>query len=216
MAGSRATTDPSNRPMEAQENGVDDALIPELGTRWREFDDAKQKIDELVAGLDRESYNRRAEKGSWSMAECVDHLLQVGGRMIPVLERSIERGRSKGRLAEGPFRYSAFGNWFATAIGGDQLPPPKRFKVPRIYVPSPGLNVPIEDSVRSFKELQGRYQRLILQAQGLDLARVKARSPAFWPLRLSLGVWFRLLAGHQRRHLWQAARARRRVADSGE
>lgn len=41
-------------------------------------------------------------------------------------------------------------------------------------------------------------------ADGLDLARIKVTSPVTRLLRLSLGQWLAGLAGHQRRHLWQA------------
>jgi hypothetical protein len=42
------------------------------------------------------------------------------------------------------------------------------------------------------------------QANGLDLARAKVRSPTYAWLRFSLGSGFALMLAHERRHLWQA------------
>ncbi len=54
------------------------------------------------------------------------------------------------------------------------------------------------------------------RAEGIDLARVKVRSPVLWLLRLSLGQWFALIAGHQKRHLWQAGQVKREVVGDAE
>ena len=91
-------------------------------------------------------------------------------------------------------------------MGADELPPPRRLKVPRLYRP-PQARHPVDESVRSFLELQDGLIETLQLASGLDLAGIRVRSPVTPLIRLGLGQWFRLLAGHQRRHLWQAAQA---------
>lgn len=55
-----------------------------------------------------------------------------------------------------------------------------------------------------FLALEGRLVRRLAQAQGLDLRRVKLTSPFVPLLRVDLGSAFRVVAVHERRHLWQA------------
>ena len=69
----------------------------------------------------------------------------------------------------------------------------------------------MDDAVREFLTLQDRYMETLQLASGVDLARTKVASPAMSLLKLSLGQWLNSMEGHQRRHLWQAREAVRRV-----
>jgi len=200
--------------MTPERTGAETPLQTELVDRYREFAAAPGELTDIVDGVDDETFNRRPEPASWSMAECVDHLVTTGEHMIPAMLREIERGRAAGKLAAGPFRYGRLGDWFVEAAGDGRLPP-RRFKVPRLYAPAPAPDTRVADSVNAFEALQDRYLQVVRAADGLDLARVKVRSPAFWLLRLSLGQWLRMLSGHQRRHLWQAARVKARLGADG-
>jgi hypothetical protein len=59
----------------------------------------------------------------------------------------------------------------------------------------------------AFRAYQVQYIDRLRQANGLDLARARVRSPAAagW-LRIPLGCAFALTTAHERRHLWQARR----------
>ena len=60
------------------------------------------------------------------------------------------------------------------------------------------------DPLPRFLALEGRLARRLAEAQGLDLRRVKLTSPFVPLLRVDLGSAFRVVAVHERRHLWQA------------
>lgn len=183
-------------------------MIPELEERKRQFEAARQEIHELVEGLDDEGFNRRTDESRWSIAECVDHLIVVGGKMVPRLAAAVEEGRRKGWSSDGPFAYGPLGNWFVRQMGAGQLPPRKRLKVPRLYVPRPATRRSIDELVAEFTGLQDRFIAIANGADGLDLRRIKVTSPVTRLIRLSLGQWLEGLAGHQRRHLWQAEQLR--------
>jgi len=181
-------------------------LIPELeayrtGFRW-----AKGEIRNLTGPLDLETYNNRPAKNSWSAAECVEHLSATAREMIPALDAGVAQARENCWLAHGPFEYGRFEKWFARQAGGDELPPKRRFRAPRLYRP-PQRMYELEPAVEEFLRLQDAYIETLQLASGVDLARVKVASPAMSLLNLSLGQWLHAMESHQRRHLWQAREA---------
>ncbi len=180
-------------------------MHPELEERQREFAAAKTELRDLVAGLADESFNRRADEKRWSVAECVDHLIVIGEKLVPKMEEAVAFARRKGWHAAGHFRYSRFSDWFTRQMGDEQLPPGGRFKAPRTYAPPPGRARTVAQALDDFAKLQDRFIAVAQSADGLDLARIKVTSPVTRLLRISLGQWLRGLSGHQRRHLWQAA-----------
>jgi hypothetical protein len=186
-------------------------MLPELEQRLADFEAARHEIHELVAGLDDRQFNRRPDESRWSVAECVDHLLVTGWKMVPRLDTAVIEGRGRGRFADGPFRYGALGNWFVRQWGADELPPRARFRAPRIYVPRERREWTITQAVEEFTNLQEKYREIVRHADGLDLARIKVGSPVTRLIRLSLGQWLAGMAGHQRRHLWQAAQVKKEL-----
>ena len=186
-------------------------MIRELEERLEDFEFARHELIEIVTGLDDDSFNCRPDEKSWSMAECVDHLLLVGWKMAPRLDTAIIESRGKGWFSDGPFKYGALSNWFVRATGADELPPRSRFKVPRLYAPQRKDGWKIPQAVQEFTNLQEKLTTIVHSADGLDLARIKVSSAAARVLRISLGQWLKELGGHQRRHLWQASQVRGRV-----
>jgi hypothetical protein len=187
-------------------------MIAELEQRVREFESARHRLAELVVGLSDAQFNRRPHPARWSMAECIDHLLVVGWLVAPRLITAIVDGKARGWYASGPFRYGALGNWFVKLNGGgDRGAPRLPLRAPPVYRPRQREDWKIAQALREFSELQEKFSALARAADGLDLARIKAASPVTRFLRLSLGQWLALMAGHQERHLAQAARVREDV-----
>jgi len=182
---------------------------PELGERLSEYQSAKHEIVELVAGLDDDQFNSRPDPKRWSMAECVDHLVITGRRMMPRMDTAIIRARGQGWTSEGPFRYGFFEKWFAGAMS--ECPPRRKLRAPKIYAPPQLKDLKIPTAVEDFATLQDKLIQTVHHADGLDLSRIKVTSPVTRLVRLSLGQWLAGLAGHQRRHLWQAQQVKKAV-----
>jgi hypothetical protein len=62
--------------------------------------------------------------------------------------------------------------------------------------------------ITDFLGWQDQFLGRLKQADGLDLRRVRARSPVIAWLKYSLGISFAAYLAHQRRHLWQARQVR--------
>jgi hypothetical protein len=89
-------------------------------------------------------------------------------------------------------------------------PPPIKFKAPKAYRPAPDLSA--SDIVNGFFALQQDFARALVEADGIDLSRVKVDNPVTRWFRLSLGQEFALTMAHERRHVWQAWRVRERFS----
>lgn len=179
-----------------------DALIDELDGYRSQFEGAREEFRRLVEGLSDEQFNWRPGEDSWSMAECIDHLVVVGAIMNRSIDEGIQRADERGLKSEGPFKYGALGNWFVRSVGGSEKARRRKFKAPKTYTPTSEHSISRLDA--AFNELQDAFVVRVQRANGLDLARVKITSPITRLIRLSLGQWFALLAGHQERHLLQA------------
>ncbi len=64
-----------------------------------------------------------------------------------------------------------------------------------------------EELLTEFRQLQTALLQRLADAEGLDLTRLRVTSPFDRRVRYHLYSCFRLLASHQRRHLWQAEAA---------
>ena len=137
------------------------------------------------------------------MEQCLAHLNVVGAIQAPRIDASIRAAREQGVLGQGPYRHGFVGNLFVSLTE----PPSKiQFKAPKPMAPPPAESP--ARAMPSFFALQDRIQEQIRQANGVDLGRAKVVSPIADWLHFTLGQSFALLAGRQRRHLWQAWQVR--------
>ena len=168
-----------------------------------EFEALKVDARDLLAGVGDAAFNWRRAPGTWSMAQCVDHLNLVGPMYLRAIDRAIERGRSKELLGAAPFRYGLLESW---AVRVMDAPPMFRIKARRAYAPA--VDRRPEEALTAFLALQDEFQQRLARADGLDLGKVKARSPFTRHIRFSLGKAIAAMAAHQRRHVWQARQLR--------
>ena len=150
-------------------------------------------------------------EAGWSIAECFGHLNATAEAYFPRIDRAIEEGRAAGLLGDGPFRHGFLVNRFIKML---QPPPRRSFKVPGPIF-QPKVDTPVRGTLERFSSHQDSLAERVRRADGLDLARVRLVSPVSRWLRMSLGQCFSLVATHQRRHLWQAARVRDTVGFPG-
>jgi hypothetical protein len=181
-------------------------LIPELDALRRRFILARDVASSLVEDLSDEQFNQRPGESQWSVCECFDHLVKTGDLLGHAIDEAIERAHRSGRYSKGPFRYGWFESWFTRNASAS--PRARRRKVKTFKLYTPRAQRPAAELLSEFRALQTNLVERVEAANGIDLARVKVRSPALRPLRMSLGQWLEMLAGHQERHFEQAREAR--------
>lgn len=190
-------------PDTIKSSGREEKLASELEDYRRQILAVSQDARDLIEGLSEAQLNWQPSAEQWSIAECLDHLAVTNREMIKKLRAAVIEARAKGLLGYGPFRHGWLGNMFVRSI---EPPVKRKFKAPQIFRPRAALS--LDEVARDFFSTQEEVLSLINEANGVHLARVKIASPISKWIKYSLGQAFRLIATHERRHLWQARQVR--------
>ena len=175
----------------------------ELEDYRRQFESARADARKLVEGLSDRQFNWKPEPKRWSIAECLEQL-NSGWMALPRLDRAIAAAAERGLRGDGPYRHPLLGRLY---IRFTEPPPKIRVPAPTRFRPKP--DQPVSAVVPRFFELQDEILQRITASHGLDLGRIRIRSPITKRFRMSLGQWFAFLAAHERRHIWQAWQVRK-------
>jgi hypothetical protein len=178
-------------------------MIGELAGYEAHLNRINNQVDVLTAGLTDAQINWRPAPHRWSIGENLDHLTAFNQQCMPAIDDAIGYGRSRSLYAEGPFRYGVVDRLVSWA-----MEPPVRVRLRTAASLTPAERRSAAASLKAFLATQDEIRARIQQANGLDLATIKVRSPFIRQLALSLGAAFGVLLAHERRHVWQAQRVR--------
>lgn len=178
-------------------------------------DFTKLTLSEVIAELESVSAGVKTRFGSltahqinwkpgaeqWSVGQCLDHLIVVNRKSLPVWEKAINGQQETSLWRKMPFVAGFLGR----LIVNSQAPTSARkFKAPAIFHPSSSQ---IDSQVvAQFLEQQKEVLARINSAGGVNADRIIISSPVAKAIIFSLMDAFRLIAAHERRHLAQAAR----------
>ena len=160
----------------------------------------------LAEGLTDERAAWRAQPGSWSVAECVDHLATANRVYLAAMEPSAERALAGGRRSRRPALPGLIGGWFVRS-----LEPPVKAKMKHPKKITPRTSPPFSDAMSAFLASQEDVRRFLQTYAGIDLASVRFPNPFIAGVRFSLATGLHVIAAHDRRHLWQAWNVRRKA-----
>jgi hypothetical protein len=180
-------------------------MHPDIQTLVGQLDAAERDADALMAGLSEEQGTWRAEPGSWSVAECLDHLATANRVYLRPMTAAAMRAREDGRRRRGPATPGLVGRWFAWSLEPPVHPRVKAKAPPAIR---PRVAPPLADSFGAFKASQDEVRAFLHANADLDLAGVRFVNPFVRGVRFSLATGLHVIAAHERRHLWQAWRVR--------
>jgi len=178
----------------------------------RAFDATGRDARAVVNGLSEAQGTWRAHPGSWSVAECLDHLATANRVYLHAMRPAAARALTEGRRRRGPARPGVIGGWFVRSLE----PPVKallKLKAPGKIRPRP--SPPLGDAMDAFVASQRDVMAFLREYADIDLAGVLFPNPFITGVRFSLATGLHVLAAHERRHLWQAWRVRR-DAEQGE
>ena len=190
----------------ATQSTNDKPLHAPLDEYVRQFEDLKRDARQLTGDLSDPQFNWMPAPGRWSIAQCFDHLNAVARPYVEALGKGIREARARGLTARGPVRYSFFERWMIRTI---EPPPRRRLPAPGMFrPPADERTMPVGEVMATYSALKDDFVELLLRADGLDVGRVKIATPVSRLIRLRIGAAFAFLAGHERRHLWQARQVR--------
>jgi hypothetical protein len=180
--------------------GVVQAVLVPASTRQieailQQIKDATCQAHALTTKRSQTDLTTSLEASSWTAAQCLDHLAQTTNVFLPVISAAIGRAprlSNNRRLRTGALTQMLIRN----------LEPPYRlrFKALKALVPQ---RHDFQSAWNAFEESQLRLTGIIQCASDLALDEVRIESPVY--ARVSYNVYgaLRMLAAHQRRHLWQ-------------
>jgi hypothetical protein len=172
------------------------------------FRRAQGGADALTRALSPAQFNWKPAPERWSVGQCLDHLNRLSERYLPEMEAAVAGG---GPAGQPPFQYGLMGRLFVKGTSPEIL-----FKVKTMTAMAPrdGALDPAE-VLGAFRTYTDRYLGIIERARGLDLSKIRIRSP-FLPrapfLTFPLAALLEGNAGHELRHLDQAWRVTREAA----
>jgi hypothetical protein len=182
-------------------------LAPQLERIVQELGAARGRAHAIAASLTEADWGRRPAPGQWAVAECLTHLNLTSEAFLPLIREAIDTGRARHLVGVGPFRRDPVG-WFVYRM----TEPPVRFPVKTTDAFVPGAAEPKARVLEAFDALQARLVGSVRDADGLDLRRLRVRSPFDSRLRYSLYSCLTIIPAHQRQHLSQAGEAARAIA----
>jgi len=144
----------------------------------------------------------RPKAGSWSIAECLEHLNTTLGFYLPRMEAAIDQACRKNRMSSHSLALHKQEQRFLNLFE-----PPIRVGVRAAAELSVAPAVDLDRLADQFHGLRNSYVEAAHKADGLDWAHIPVKQSVH-PSIYSLGGTFALLAVHERRHLWQAENIR--------
>ena len=167
-----------------------------------ELSEATSRAWQLVRTTDGRLFTVRPTPRDWSAAECIAHLSLSTEEFLPVLQNAIDDAKQKGWTSKKRPAMDVIGRtlrWF--------LEPPirKRVKAAGRFVPRSARAK--SEAFGEFAALQSKLVDAVHNAEGLDVRKIKVSSPFDKRVKYNLYSAFKIIAAHQRRHLWQAEQA---------
>jgi hypothetical protein len=178
---------------------------PDIKDLKDQLDAAERDAQALVADLGEQRGGWRAETGSWTVAECLDHLATTNRVYLHAMEEPATRAREQGRLRRGTAAPGFVGRWFVRTLE-PPVKAPFRMKARRIV--EPRAAPPLINAFASFRASQDEVRAFLWAHADLDLAAVRFPNPFIHGIRFSLATGLHVIPAHERRHLWQAWRVR--------
>ena len=174
-------------------------MNPELDSLISAAHSINEDAKTLFDNLNETQLNWKPDAESWSVGQCLEHLIAATSQGFPAIE-SVIRGDYKPNLwARLPFLPNFFGNQILQAILPENK---KKIKAPKAFRPT-NSNVS-SNIVGDFIANQQKLIELMTATQNVDTAKVVIASPAASFLTYTLFDAYKISVYHARRHFRQA------------
>lgn len=179
---------------------IDENFIDGILLRGKQ---AKQKVEQEFSTLAFDQLNWKPSAESWSIAQCLDHLMVSHNAYFPALEM-ITNGRFKMNFWE---KYSPFTS-LCGRIMKDQLQEQVKRKMKAPGKIQPSSSKIDSDIVERYIANLKIFLKHISDCQSVDIDRTVITSPLLGIVTYNLRDAFQFLIQHEHRHINQAIRVK--------
>ena len=165
------------------------------------LDSSDRRANDLARGLDAPRLNWQPAPHSWSIGQCLQHLLAANEVYLPPIAKALT-GRATSPVEE--VTPGWLGRWFIRAYI-EPSPASVRGRSPRKIAPS--VTVP-PDVLDRFLRSNEVARDLIRRASGYDVNRIRFVNPFVPVIRFTVGTGLEIICRHENRHLLQAERVK--------
>lgn len=173
----------------------------------KQYNDIKESMKNLTAGLNEENFNLRPAKNKWSVGECIDHLNSSYAAYNPILKNVIENSKNDSVKNHDEFKsrlmFRVFTAW---------LEPPYKMKVKTFSIFAPDEKLKLDETVKKFTAGTDEFIEFIQQSEKVELKKTIITSPVSDKLKFQLGELYPFMAAHIRRHIWQAEQVKNLIS----
>jgi hypothetical protein len=160
-------------------------------------DDVRTKFGKLSA----EQLNWKPSPESWSVGQCLDHLMTTNRPYVKIVDETLSGNRQTRVMERIPILPGVFGKLLIKYLDPKSE---RKLKAPLKFQPA-SSNVP-GTIVSDFVKQQGEVAARMEAASGINPERIIISSPAVSVITYSLLDAFRVIETHERRHFAQAER----------
>jgi hypothetical protein len=180
-------------------------LPPDLQQVFDDINAADRAADLIAAACTDEQFHWRPREGQgWSIGECLDHLATINVVYGDAVRRGIENARARGSTRRAPAVPGFFGALFVKSL---EPPVTRRLRAPANARPGPSRRR--DEILASYHAAHEQIRRLVSDAAEIDANRACFVNPFIRVVRVRVSTGLRVIAAHDRRHLWQAEQVRR-------
>ena len=195
-AGNQATrTDlpaPALAKTDAAKGSVSSVQIASL---LAQIESATRIAEKLIDGRPIEDLTWKPQATAWSIAECLDHLALTTNVFLTPISQAI--AKAPALTSDRSLRTGTLARLFIR-----NLEPPYRIRFKVLPQLTP-CHREFQSVWAGFLTSQSDLQAAIRSATGLAIDRVKIKSPVYARIAYNIYGALRMLAAHERRHLWQ-------------
>jgi DinB superfamily len=186
------------QPMTNVTNGYTNLSLSEI---LAEAEAISHDAQAIFGTLTSQQIDWKPSAGSWSVGQCLDHLIAGNSSYFPQIDQII-RGEPRAWLWQNiPFLSGFWGRMLIKVLDPTSM---KKYKAPKSFQPSASKIDP--QIVSSFAANHKELIEKIKATQGMDLDKVIIYSPAIKIITYSLFDAYRAIVAHERRHFKQAER----------
>jgi len=166
--------------------------------------DAKEKVTREFSSLTTQQLNWKPAPKSWSIGQCLEHIIIANSLYFPTLEKIIEGKYQMSFWEKRSLLSNFFGKFFVKTL---QEEPKTRMKTTKVFLPSTSdIDLGI---INRFYQRHDTFMNFIASCSSFNLEEIIITSPEFRFVTYNLKDVLTFLVQHEHRHVNQAIRVKK-------